>query len=191
MSFPFVSKWSGVWGWWRGGDANGMYERVCLGEWGGRVEGEYVEKGGGGGEGRGVGCALSLSLPSLPATVFLIGVLLPSFLALPVNLIGLLFFLPTVLSSSKVSTASICGYWWHRSTVANKPSPLSAYLCACPAGTYCPSGALAASTPLTCTVGSYCPKGSTSMAPCPSGYYCPSPSSLPLCPEGVAEWDPG
>jgi hypothetical protein len=100
-------------------------------------------------------------------------------------------FFATVFGSSKVSTSSICGYYWHRSTTSSKPSPLSAYLCACPAGTYCPSNALAASSPLTCTAGSYCPKGSTSMTPCPSGYYCPSPSSGYYCPAGFVKWDSG
>jgi hypothetical protein len=98
--------------------------------------------------------------------------------------------MPTVFSSSKVSTSSICGYLWHRSTASNKPSPLSSNLCACPAGTYCPSGSLAASTPLTCTVGSYCAKGSTDPAPCPSGHFCPSPL-LCMKSEGVRSgfWD--
>ncbi len=101
---------------------------------------------------------------------FLIRVLLRSFPALHVNLIGL-FVMPTVFLSSKVSTSSICGYAWQKSTTYNKPSPLSANLCACPAGTYCPSGTLAASTPLTCTVGSYCKKDSTAPVPCPSGQF--------------------
>ena len=86
-------------------------------------------------------------------------------------------FLATVFNyASKFSTSSICGYSWHRSTVSNKPSPLSTSLCACPAGTYCPLGTLAASSPLTCTVGSYCAKASTATSPCPAG---------------VVEWDPG
>jgi hypothetical protein len=97
----------------------------------------------------------------------------------------------TVFDSSKVNTSAICGYLWHRSTASNKPSPLSTNLCACPAETYCPSGALAAETPLTCTAGSYCAKGSTATAPCPSGHYCPSPSSLVPCPAGVVERGPG
>jgi hypothetical protein len=100
-------------------------------------------------------------------------------------------FLATVFESSKVSTSSICGYWWHRSTASTKPSPRSPSLCACPAGTYCPSGALEAATPVTCTVGSYCAKGSTATAPCPSGHYCSSSSSLVPCPAGVVEWESG
>ncbi len=100
-------------------------------------------------------------------------------------------FLATVFSNSKVSSSSICGYSWQWSTASNRPSPLSANLCACPAGTYCPSGTLAASTPVTCTVGSYCAKGSTAAAPCPSGHYCSSPSSLVPCPAGVVEWHRG
>ncbi len=102
-----------------------------------------------------------------------------------------LSFLATVFTSSQVSTSSICGYSWQRSTASNKPSPLSSNLCACPAGTYCPSGTLAASTPVTCTEGSYCAKGSTATAPCPSGHYCSSPSSLVPCPAGVVQWHPG
>jgi hypothetical protein len=103
---------------------------------------------------------------------------------------------PSVLATvfvgaSKFSTSMICGYSWHRSTLSNKPSPLSTNLCACPAGTYCPSGTLAASTPLTCTVGSYCAKGSTATVLCPTGHYCPSPSSRVPCPAGVVQWDPG
>ncbi len=108
--------------------------------------------------------------------------------ALTVNAIGLLkiglLFLPTVFQDSKFSTSSICGYSWHWSSARNKPSPLSTYLCVCPAGTYCPPGTLA-STPLTCPVGSYCAKGSTATAPCPSGHNCPSPSSLVPCPAGA------
>jgi hypothetical protein len=96
--------------------------------------------------------------------------------------------LATVFYQSSKVTSSICGFSWHRSTASNKPSPLSTYLCACPAGTYCPSSALAASTPLTCTAGSYCAKGSTATAPCPSGHYCPSPLSLVPCPAGVVQW---
>ena len=102
-----------------------------------------------------------------------------------------LSFLVTVFRYSQVSTSSICGYSWHRSTAYEKPRPLSTLLCACPAGTYCPSGTLAASTPVTCTVGSYCAKGSTAAAPCPSGHYCSSPSSLVPCPAGVVEWHRG
>ena len=98
-----------------------------------------------------------------------------------------LSFLATVFYLSKDSI-SICGYSWQRSTASNKPSPLSTNLCACPAGTYCPSGTLAASTPVTCTAGSYCAKGSTATAPCPSGHYCSSPSSLVPCPAGVVQW---
>jgi hypothetical protein len=69
---------------------------VSLGKWGGRVEGEYVEKGGRGGR-RGLymlrrckrcWLCMKFELPSLSAMVFLIGVLPPSFLALSVNLIG-------------------------------------------------------------------------------------------------------
>ncbi len=94
-----------------------------------------------------------------------------------------------MFSGTNVIASSICGYSWHRSTVSNKPSPLSTYLCACPAGTYCSSDMLAASTPLTCTTaGSYCAKGSTATALCPSGHYCPSPSSLVPCPAGVVQW---
>ena len=93
-----------------------------------------------------------------------------------------------MFDSSKVNTSAICGYLWHRSTASNKPSPLSTNLCACPAGTYCPSGTLAASTPFMCTAGSYCVKGSTVTAPCPSGHYCPSPLSRVLCPAGVVQW---
>jgi hypothetical protein len=100
-------------------------------------------------------------------------------------------FLATVFYSTKVNTSSICGYSWQRKISWNKPSPLSTNLCACPAGTYCASGTLAASTPVTCTVGSYCAKGSTTTAPCPSGHYCSSPSSLIPCPAGVVEWHRG
>ena len=110
--------------------------------------------------------------------------------ALTVNVIGLLFF-ATVFSGSKFSTSSICGYSWQRSTVYNKPSPLSTNLCACPAGTYCALATLAASIPVACPVGSYCAKGSTTTAPCPSGHYCSSPSSLVPCPAGVVEWHRG
>jgi hypothetical protein len=98
-------------------------------------------------------------------------------------------FLSTVFDYSKVIRSSICGYSWHRSTAWNKPSSLSTYLCACPAGTYCPSGMLAASTPLTCIVGSYCAKGSIATVPCHSGHFCPSPSSFLPCPAGVVEWE--
>ncbi len=93
-------------------------------------------------------------------------------------------FLVTVFTYSKVGTSSICGYSWHQSTASYKPSPLSTYLCACPAGVYCPSGTLKSSASLTCSAGSYCAKGSTATAPCPSGHYCPSPSSLVPCPAG-------
>ncbi len=100
------------------------------------------------------------------------------------NVIGLLF-LATVFDYTPVDTSSICGYLWHRVVSIWKPS-LSAYLCECPVGTFCPSDTLAASTPLTCTTaGSYCAKGSTATAPCPAGHYCPSPSSLVPCPAGI------
>ena len=102
-----------------------------------------------------------------------------------------LSFLATVFSGASLfNTSSICGYSWQRSTAFNKPSPLSTNLCACPAGTYCPSNTLAASTPSTCTAGSYCAKGSTVTAPCPSGHYCPSSSSLVPCPAGVVQCGP-
>ncbi len=131
-------------------------------------------------------------LPSLGCHSNVIGVLPSAFFscALTVNWTRP-SFLATVFPFSKVRTSSICGYSWHRSTVLNKPSPRSSYLCACPAGTYCPSGTLAAAIPWTCTAGSYCAKGSTATAPCPSGHYCPSSSSLVPCPAGVVEWDLG
>jgi hypothetical protein len=103
----------------------------------------------------------------------------------------LLFFATVFDGASKFSASSICGYSWHRSGASRKPSPLATNLCACPAGTYCPLGTLAASTPSTCTAGSYCAKGSTATAPCPSGHYCPSPSSREPCPAGVVQFDPG
>jgi hypothetical protein len=122
--------------------------------------------------------------------IIVIRIVPPSFLAFTVDVIVFLCF-TTVFHGSNVNTSSICGYSWHQSAVSNKPSPLSTYLCACPDGTYCPSGTLARSTPLTCTGGSYCAKGSTASAPCPSGHYCPIPSSLVPCPAGDAQWDPG
>ncbi len=97
-------------------------------------------------------------------------------------------FLATVFLDTKVDTSSICGYSWHRSEAYGKPSMLSTYLCACPAGTFCPSGMLSDSDPLECTgVGSYCAKGSTATALCPSGHFCSSPSSRVPCPAGVVE----
>ncbi len=86
-------------------------------------------------------------------------------------------FFATVFAHSKVLTSSICGYSWHKSVSSNKPLPLSTSLCACPAGKYCPSGALAASTPLTCTIGYYCAKGSTATTPCPAGVVVCDPGS--------------
>ncbi len=137
-------------------------------------------------------CNLKNVLPSLGCHRILIRVLPSAFCscALTVNVIGLHFF-ATVFLNLKDFSSTICGYSWHRSTSSNMPSPRSTYLCACPAGTYCPSGMLAGSIPLTCTVGSYCAKGSTAnTVPCPSGHFCPSPSSLIPCPAGVVEWDP-
>ncbi len=126
--------------------------------------------------------------PSFPATVYIYieqGSVSSFFSCVDSECTLPLCVLPTVLTASKVNTSSICGYSWHRSAASHKPSPLSPYLCACPAGAYCPSGTLATSTPWNCTAGSYCAKGSRATAPCPSGHYCSSPSSREPCPAGV------
>eukprot|EP00941_MAST-03F_sp_MAST-3F-sp1_P004063 g4063.t1 len=54
----------------------------------------------------------------------------------------------------------------------------------CPAGFYCPQGAL---SQLRCTLGDYCPAGAfrhTVANPCPDGHYCPTPEQAISCGSG-------